>query len=77
MARYKTFQFTLSIPAVEYLSYYKGSARWVQVISSDGRRVRFPASALRPFVDEDGVEGRFEMMVDENHKLVTLRRLDS
>lgn len=77
MARYETFRFTLSIPAEEYLSYYKGSARWVQVISSDGRRVRFPASALRPFVDEDGVDGTFEMMVDENHKLVKLRRLRS
>ncbi len=77
MARYETFRFTLSIAAEEYLSYYKGSARWVQVTSSDGRRVRFPASALRPFVDEDGVGGTFEMMVDENHKLVELRRLSS
>jgi hypothetical protein len=76
MKGHQTFRFSVSIPAEEYLAYYKGTARWIQVTSSNGKRVRFPASALRPFVDELGVEGLFEMTVDENSKLIDLRRLD-
>jgi hypothetical protein len=75
LAGYQTLRFSLSIPAEKYLSYYKGTTRWIQVKSFGGKRVRFPASALRPFVDDQGVEGTFEMMIDENNKLVELRRL--
>ena len=75
MAGNQTYRFSLSIPAEEYLSYYKGTTRWVQAKSFSGRRIKFPASALRPFVDEQGVYGTFEMVVDENNKLVELRRL--
>lgn len=76
MAGNRTFRFSLSIPAEEYLAYYEGSVRWVQVTSTDGEHVRFPASALRAFVDELGVEGMFEMTIDENSKLVEIHRLD-
>ena len=76
LAGHHTLRFSLSIPAEKYISYYKGTTRWVQVKSFDGRRVRFPASALRPFVDDHGVEGMFEMVIDENSKLVDLRRLE-
>ena len=76
MTTYRTFRFSLSIPAEEYLAYYEGSVRWVQVRSTDGEQVRFPASALRPFVDELGVEGVFEMTIDENSKLVNIRLLN-
>jgi hypothetical protein len=41
---------------------------------SEGRRIRFPALALRPFVMHDGVNGVFVLRVDENNKLIDLRR---
>ena len=71
----QTVRFYLSLTQEQILSYYQGSARWVVVTATDGRRVRFPAENLRPFVMEDGVSGWFEMRLSEKHKLIDLRRL--
>ncbi len=58
------------------MRYYEGSIRWIQVKAFDGTRVRFPASALRKFVTEDGVYGTFEMVIDEKNKLLSLKRIE-
>ena len=76
MTRHRTFHFTLNIPRRRYLAYYRGTTRWVQAVSLEGERVRFPASALRPFVTADGVVGMFEMEVDADNRLESLRRME-
>ena len=73
----QTVRFHLRLTQEQILSYYQGSARWVMVTATDGRRVRFPAESLRQFVTEDGVNGWFEMRLSETHKLLDLRRLKS
>ena len=75
MSRRRKFRFNLDILREEYLSYYAGAARWVVVRAFEGETVRFPASFLREFVSEDGVHGLFEMVVDDDDKLVSLKRL--
>lgn len=75
MSKHRTYRFNLSILREEYLSYYAGSARWVVAKAFEGETVRFPASFLREFVSEEGVHGVFEMVIDENDKLVSLSRL--
>lgn len=60
--------FSLSITADDYLPYYRGQVKDVQVKSHDGRTVRFPANILRPFVGMDGVHGTFVLQYDENNK---------
>ena len=52
----------LAIAADEYVRMYAGTARDVLASATDGRRVRFPASILRPFVGHDGIHGRFEII---------------
>jgi len=69
-------RFFLDISQEEYLRNYRGSAHSVQVQSEDGRSVRFPAVNLRQFVNADGVQGKFEMELDENNSLIDIRRLD-
>ena len=54
--------FVLELPAEEYLRYYQGQAGAVIVRAEDGRRVQLPASALRPFVTEQGIYGRFQLV---------------
>ena len=66
--------FRISLPAERYLHYYRGNARAVIVRSEDGRRVQLPAANLRPFVTAEGIEGRFELTLDENNKLIRIRR---
>ncbi|MCG5512207.1 DUF2835 domain-containing protein [Ectothiorhodospira shaposhnikovii] len=69
------FHFNLSISRDDYLRYYSGAASAVVAMSREGRTVRFPASALRPFVLHDGVHGHFRLTVDNQFKLLSLERL--
>jgi hypothetical protein len=68
-------RFRLSITADTFEAYYRGRVRQVQVRSSDGTLVRFPASALRPFLTHAGIDGEFELTFDQNRRLIALRRL--
>jgi hypothetical protein len=73
--RARRYRFRLNIPREEYLSYYAGVANWVVARAFEGETVRFPASFLRGFVSRDGVHGIFEMDVDADDKLISVRRL--
>lgn len=68
--------FSLSIEAEELQRWYSGSAQDVLVYSNTGQRVRFPASALRPFISRQGVHGRFRIWFDAGYKLQGLERID-
>ncbi len=68
-------RFSLNLSAERYLSHYQGRARNVSVVADDGRRIEFPANALRPFVTQNGVQGHFELLVDGNNRLQRLKRL--
>lgn len=67
--------FSLSISKDEYLRYYQGSANAVIVRARDGKRVSFPASALRLFVGHDGVSGEFVLTYDDNNRFVDLKKV--
>lgn len=69
-------RFRLSIPAREYLRFYQGQARAVIVRGYDGRRIQFPADALRGHVTREGIHGEFELRFDDRHRLVGLFRID-
>jgi hypothetical protein len=72
---HKSIRFTLNLSPEQYLSYYQGHARRVSLIADDGRRVEFPANALRPFVSQQGVQGDFELLIDDNNRLLNIKRL--
>jgi len=67
-------RFRLDISPEQYLRYYQGAASQVVAMGYDGRRIRFPASRLRPFVTHDGVRGEFELEFDAQNKFIALRR---
>ena len=68
-------RFYLNIDYDEYLRYYQGSAEAVLVTSHDGRRLRFPANVLRPFVTRQGVLGEFALAYDDESRFKGIRRL--
>lgn len=65
----------IAISSEEYLKLYQGVAKDVFATSRDGRRIRFPAQVLRPFVTRDGVVGSFCINFDQNNKFQTIDRL--
>ncbi|WP_163649445.1 DUF2835 domain-containing protein [Modicisalibacter sp. 'Wilcox'] len=51
----------LELSAQACLAHYRGAAQVVHARSVDGRRVAFPARALRHIVTRDGVHGRYRL----------------
>ncbi|MGI1678294.1 MAG: DUF2835 domain-containing protein [Cellvibrionaceae bacterium] len=54
---------------------YAGQVKTVLATSRDGRRVRFPANILVPFVERDGIRGSFAISFDVENKFQNIRRL--
>lgn len=65
----------LNIPAYQLLYYYQGEVDTVAATTTDGRVIHFPANILRSMVRSDGVYGTFELIFDENHKFISIRRV--
>ena len=67
--------FSLHISPEQYQRYYRGSAKAVVVTATDGRTLKFPASAMQQFVTHDGIQGRFEIRFDDNNKMIGISRI--
>ncbi|WP_108127642.1 DUF2835 domain-containing protein [Saccharospirillum mangrovi] len=65
----------LYISADDYLRHYQGAVRQVSCEARDGRRVRFPSAILQRFVTHSGIQGSFALEVDDDFKLVGIRRI--
>ncbi len=70
----KRYEFSLRITPEAYLDYYPGIARIVIVPTTSGETLQFPARLLMKFVTDGGIEGRFVLICDANHKCVDLQR---
>ena len=68
-------RFRIELPADRFLRYYRGAAQVVVVTSDDGRRIQLPALELRPFVSGEGISGYFEMILDSNNKLLSIKKI--
>ncbi|HFD33366.1 MAG TPA: DUF2835 family protein [Gammaproteobacteria bacterium] len=66
--------FVLHLSAEEYLRFYEGVAKAIQVESTSGKTIRFPANKMRQFVLADGIHGTFRMQL-ENNKIISIIRL--
>ena len=66
----------LNIYADEFQRLYEGSAKDVTARSSDGRRVRFPANILRPYVTHNGVQGTFAIHFSADNRFQSIEKID-
>ena len=69
------YAFQLHLSSIQYLEYYRGTAKSVVARATNGQTVQFPASLLQRFVTPDGIHGEFVLMCDDQHKCVSLRRV--
>lgn len=69
------FKFNLQLSTENYLQYYEGVAKAIQVKSFCGKTIQFPADKMREFVLEDGVHGTFVMCLDDNNKLLSVKKI--
>ena len=70
-------RFQLNISNEEFLNVYTGAAHAVLVVADDGKRIQIPANNFRRFVTATGLQGRFELELDRNNRLIKLARVSS
>ncbi len=70
----KEFYFTISLTSEEFLPYYHGHFDSIQVVTTQGIKVRFPAMHLRKFVTMTGIHGKF-LLITENNKFKSMTKL--
>ncbi|WP_315980025.1 DUF2835 domain-containing protein [Aliamphritea spongicola] len=58
----------ISLSSEEFLQHYRGTAKNL-ARSRDGRRIRFPAEILRPFLLHSGISGSFVIRFDDQENL--------
>jgi len=69
-------RFRLEINVQEYLRYYQGEVNSV-IVSTGGKTIQFPASALQKHVDQNGVNGSFRIFFDSNNKMISMERISN
>jgi len=69
------FEFNLHLSAEDYLQYYEGTANSIQVRSTCGKTIQFPAEKMRNFVLRDGIHGTFIIQLGNKNKFISIRRL--
>jgi len=72
----KRFDFSMGLPARQLKEYYRGNVKNVVVTTDDGLRLQLPIEVFRPYVTEAGIYGFFEVLVDDDHKLIGLNKKD-
>ena len=68
-------RFRMTFGADEAQRYYQGTARFVIVKAENGQKVQFPAEHIRPFIEQSGVSGYFSIQFDDDHKLLSLKKI--
>lgn len=66
----------LHISPDEFQRLYEGTAKEVSARSIDGRRVRFPANVLRPFVTHIGISGLFRIQFSDDNRFQQIEKID-
>ncbi|GHA84451.1 DUF2835 family protein [Modicisalibacter luteus] len=67
----------VQLSADECLRHYRGEVQSVYATSVDGRRVLFPARALRRILRRDGVNGVFRLVFTEDGRFESITALRS
>ncbi len=66
---------TINISPDDYVKAYQAPGKTVWAVDSEGRSIRFPANILRPFVEHDGIHGRFRIEFNELGKFSRIDRI--
>ncbi|GGO69477.1 DUF2835 family protein [Bowmanella pacifica] len=71
----KIYFFNLRLSYEECRPLYLGTVQNMIVRTDSGERVQLPVANLRPYVEMQGLQGRFRLMVNEQNKIHSLERV--
>ena len=69
------FSVSLSYASCEDL--YRQQIKFLLVTSAQGLRIRLPKQNMQRFITPLGLQGQFELIVDQNNKIISIKRVSS
>ena len=71
----QSIKFSIKLSYEKYLSFYQGYAESVLVRAYDGRKIKFPAEILKPYLTREGINGHFIIHFDDRNKYKSLEKI--
>ncbi|WMS87453.1 DUF2835 family protein [Pleionea litopenaei] len=75
MSQARQFEIDIQISAAEWEKIYRGYYPYVKCYSTTGTRIWLPVKHLRPYVQHDGVHGRFQLHLSESNQFLSIARI--
>ncbi len=69
------YYFSLDVDYLDCQVFYTGQLQHAVLMSDEGYRVQIPVVNLRRYIDSRGLKGRFRLLTDLNHKIVSFERV--
>lgn len=69
------FEFSANLPEAKTRRIYQGHAKYLLVYTDDGLKLQLPAVNFRPYVSDQGIQGRFGVTVDSHNRIIQLVKL--
>ncbi|MCP4433557.1 MAG: DUF2835 domain-containing protein [Gammaproteobacteria bacterium] len=68
----RRFEFNINLSADKTHRIYQGQARYILVYTDNGTSLQLPAINFQRYVTEQGIQGRFEVEIDDRNKIIRL-----
>lgn len=70
-----TYYFTAKLSYAECEDLYRDQIKYIVVTEAGGKRIQLPKHNMQRFITPLGIKGSFEMIVDDKHKIVSIKQL--
>lgn len=71
----RIFEFSMALPTRKTRAIYAGRARFILVETDQGLKLQLPAANFLDYVSAEGIQGRFSVSIDDDNKILALRRV--
>jgi hypothetical protein len=73
----KVYFFSIEVTYAECEKLYSSSSNSAVLTADSGERVQLPIVNLRPYVDRQGLNGRFRLIIDDKNKVKSFNKINS
>lgn len=72
----RRYFFNASLSAEQCYGYYRGDIKYVIVTADNGERIQLQFRHFQPYVDMNGLRGRFRLTLADNDSFVALEKIN-
>ena len=72
----RQYFFTLAVPYVQCENLYITGNNAVVLTADSGERIQLPTVNLRPYIDRQGLNGRFRLVIDNQNKVKSFDKIN-